>query len=328
MQIGYAFRISMRILIATADRIGDTLMCTPAISLLKKSLPNIQLDILVYTKAAASIFAHNPDIGQVSIATNRFTIRRLAKKYPLMLILNSVHRLAKRLVNLPTQVTAISSFVSNQHQTEQIIKFVQSILEKPSSDFDREYKLYPQETDKIEVQNLLTQQDINLAQDILVGCQLGCHRTARRGWKFWDLKRHQHKKVWPIGNYVELAKRITSTTPNIRFILTGSKQECYLAKKFLARFPAAIDLIGKTSILETAALMDLLQVYLTHDTGTLHIACARNTPLVTLFRTDRISHTGPYPMHPQYTILHNKTMDLITVDEVYEAICILIQKAK
>jgi ADP-heptose:LPS heptosyltransferase len=309
-----------RILISTSDRIGDTLMCTPAIFLLKRSLPNLELDILVYSKIAANIFAYNPDIGQVHIATNRFTIRRLAKKYPLMLTLDSVSRLKKRLANLPTKVIANSSSMPNQHKTEQIIKFVQSILEQPNPDFDREYKLYPQETDKIKVKNLLTEQGINPEQDILIGCQLGCHRVARRAWKFWNFKRHLHKKVWPIENYVELAKKITSSAKNIRFILTGSKQEYYLSKRFLARFPLAIDLIGKTSILETAALMDLLNVYITHDTGTMHIACARKTPLVTLFRSDRISHSGPYPLHPQYAIVHNKTMDLIRVDDVYKTI--------
>ena len=101
-------------------------------------------------------------------------------------------------------------------------------------------------------------------------------------------------------------------------MLTGSDQESKLAKRFKHKCPTAIDLTNKTSVTELAALMSLLRVYITPDTGTLHVACATEVPLIAMFsKTDPV-RTGPYPAHPSRVCLHYPDLAACSVDRVYD----------
>ncbi len=55
----------MKILIIALSGIGDALMFTPALKLLKKNLPEAQIDALVMVKGAEDIYSSNPNINQV-----------------------------------------------------------------------------------------------------------------------------------------------------------------------------------------------------------------------------------------------------------------------
>jgi len=55
----------MKILIITLSGIGDALMFTPALKLLRKSLPDAELDALVMYRGAKEIFESNPNFNKV-----------------------------------------------------------------------------------------------------------------------------------------------------------------------------------------------------------------------------------------------------------------------
>ena len=55
----------MKILIIALSGIGDALMFTPALKLLKKKLPEARIDALVMIKGAEDIYSSNPNITQL-----------------------------------------------------------------------------------------------------------------------------------------------------------------------------------------------------------------------------------------------------------------------
>lgn len=311
-----------KILLVTAKRIGDALFLTPAIKLLKQALPATQFDVLALGKTAADVFAYNPMINQIHLTKNKKTIRKIADKYSL--VINLMYEMKIYLADLSVPVISIGLPNQNQPRAEQVVNFVLTLLDNINTPqkIDRDYNLYPQTQHIQNINTLLRRFDLDPTEHILIGCQLGCHRVARRGWQFWRKKkdRHQHEKVWPIENYIELAKQLCQSNNRIRLILTGAKQEKFLARLVQKDCPEAISFIGKTELLELTALMDHLRVLITHDTGTLHIACARQRPIVTLFGPTPVAFTGPYPMQPQYTVLQKQLMADITVTEVYQAV--------
>lgn len=307
-----------KILVSTAERIGDILFCTPAIHLLKKYLPNTKIDCLVFSNIGVEVLKNNPDVHQVHVTNQGKNLPKLAHEYPV--IVNLTYEFSKYLNNLSSEVITIGLPDRNKHRAQQALEFAQSLLQCPIEKADSHYFLYPQSSDTTQVKKLLHEQNVDPEQDILIGCHLGCHRVASRSWKFWSRNRHIHKKVWPLENYIELANRLKKANARIQFIITGSASEQFLANDFLQKVPFAINMIGKTSILETSAMMDLLKVYITHDTGTLHIACARKTPLVALFGPTTVEFTGPYPLDEHHTLLREESMAKIAVDDVYAAI--------
>ncbi|MEM1244669.1 MAG: glycosyltransferase family 9 protein, partial [Pseudomonadota bacterium] len=237
--------------------------------------------------------------------------------------LNLLHEMLKRIKERPENLLTVGDFnEKKQHRAEFMLNFITDIITVDGLPIDREYAIFPQPLHAQRIDDLLKQAHVDRDQHILIGMQLGCHRTARRGWKIWQRQRHVHKKVWPIEYYTELAKKLKQHDANIRIVVTGSKQERYLAKMFLNDMPDTVDMIGKTSLLELAALMDKLNLLISHDTGTMHIACARRLPLVTMFASTATKRYffGPFPPNDKRNIiLESDTIENVTVDSVYQA---------
>ncbi|NMC49473.1 MAG: glycosyltransferase family 9 protein, partial [Desulfovibrio sp.] len=79
-------------------------------------------------------------------------------------------------------------------------------------------------------------------------------------------------------------------------VLLGSGGEKKLATRYLAqsRAPAA-DLVGDTSLSDLAAVVSLLRILVTNDTGTMHLAAGLGTPVMAFFlATAQPFDTGPY----------------------------------
>ncbi len=55
----------MKILVIALSGIGDALMFTPALKLLRKNLPNTEIDALVMYKGAQEIYSSNPNISKI-----------------------------------------------------------------------------------------------------------------------------------------------------------------------------------------------------------------------------------------------------------------------
>ena len=55
----------MKILILALSGIGDALMFTPALKLMRQSFPDAQIDALVMFKAVKDMYERNPDFNNV-----------------------------------------------------------------------------------------------------------------------------------------------------------------------------------------------------------------------------------------------------------------------
>ena len=100
-------------------------------------------------------------------------------------------------------------------------------------------------------------------------------------------------KQWDIANFVEVIEQIARRRPDTSVVLTGSSAETERAAALPTALPA-INLVGKTSILQLGALLERCEICLTCDSGPMHIAAAVGTPTVALFGpTDPVRHK-PY----------------------------------
>jgi ADP-heptose:LPS heptosyltransferase len=303
-----------RILLITTSHVGNSICCTPAIRLLKKHRPAIQLDLVAMSKRGAGVFVGNPDIETVYISTNKYRLRRLARNYDLII---AFHKdVATNYLAKVTNACVIAEPSGAQHRAETLLLFMQSLIACTIDDEDLRYVIAHQLHDDEQIKNYLT--DCNT--DYLVGLHLGCGRTLIHGWKFWYSKRDKDPRLWNLENYIELAQKLKDANPRIQIVITGSTNEKFLGKKFLKKVPDTIDLIGKTSIQSLAALMRYLRVFVTQDTGPLHVACSTDIPIVGLYGPTSPEVTGPYRLRPQHTIIKKQTISEITTDEVYKAI--------
>lgn len=90
-------------------------------------------------------------------------------------------------------------------------------------------------------------------------------------------------REWPLENFTVLARRIAGGL-NLPVVVTGTAGEAAAANEILRGFPGrSINLAGKLSIMELAALLGRASLLIAHSTGPLHVAVAVGTPVVGLF---------------------------------------------
>ena len=88
------------------------------------------------------------------------------------------------------------------------------------------------------------------------------------------------KRVWPVGNFLELSSRLRKDREVSIIILGGQKERASgeVLKKELGDI--VINLAGKTTLRQAAAVLRKCRVYAGNDSGLMHMAAAVGTPVV------------------------------------------------
>jgi ADP-heptose:LPS heptosyltransferase len=314
-----------KILLLTTNHVGNTLFCTPAIHLLKQHLPQVQFDVVVMSPRAAAALADNPDVHQVHKMSSKWRVRRLAKRYQQVIGLH-YDKFRHYFGHATDKYFSIGAPGNDQHRAEEVIQYVQQLLNIAPPNIERNYVLRYRPEHLAKIKQLLTAN--NSEKDFFVGIALGCGQIAAHGWRFWSKRRFHARRLWSFEQYIKLAQSLQQRYPNLRFVLTGSKNEKALGAVFAKKVPHTINLIGRTTLQEVAALMRCLRLFITHDTGTLHIACSSEVPVVALFGPTQLQRTGPYPSRPQHIIIRKAHMDEIELSEVLDACSQILTEEK
>jgi lipopolysaccharide heptosyltransferase II len=90
-------------------------------------------------------------------------------------------------------------------------------------------------------------------------------------------------KHWFKENWVALCKRLLEN-PSVILFFSGAERERHQVDAILSELnsPCAISLVGKTSIHTLKELIELCQLFITVDTGVMHIGNCTTTPMIVL----------------------------------------------
>jgi len=100
-------------------------------------------------------------------------------------------------------------------------------------------------------------------------------------------------KKWPAWSFATLAGQLSNV--GVRCIVLGSREDRDDGSAIAAAAPnAVLDLAGRTSLAETAALMTGCALVVANDSGPMHLAAALGVPVVALFGPTDPVRTGPY----------------------------------
>jgi heptosyltransferase-2 len=108
----------------------------------------------------------------------------------------------------------------------------------------------------------------------------------------WPMKR------WAKGNFEELTAWIAARFGHRIILLGDAGDRAEAASMARALGDAAIDLTGRTSILQAAACLKRSRALITNDSGLLHLAEAVGTPVLAIFGPT-VEEWGYYPYLPQ-----------------------------
>ena len=106
-------------------------------------------------------------------------------------------------------------------------------------------------------------------------------------------------KQWEPSKFAELARRLAHGR-GAAIVLTGTAEDRTLVDTVRAAVPSSstIDLAGQVDLLTLAAALQQLDVFVTADTGPMHLAVAVGTPVVAIFGpSDPVRYAPRDPLH-------------------------------
>jgi heptosyltransferase-1 len=107
-------------------------------------------------------------------------------------------------------------------------------------------------------------------------------------------------KHWPAERFAEVGHALKKDR-GLDIVVAGTKHDKARCSKVAQQCPGAIDLSGKTSPTDLAALIRRAEVCVTNDSASMHLAVALRRPVVSLFGPTNPVHIGPYG-HPEFVI--------------------------
>lgn len=105
---------------------------------------------------------------------------------------------------------------------------------------------------------------------------------------------HRPYKRWPARRFAEFARRL-QTERGLATVAVGTPVDADMVDAIRAEAPDVISLLGKTSILQVAALARRARGVVGNDTGPIHIASSVGAPTLVLMS----GHTDPERMMPR-----------------------------
>ena len=131
---------------------------------------------------------------------------------------------------------------------------------------------------------------------------------------------HRPEKRWPAKQYAGLANYLMGKS--IQPVLLGGSAEADVIDVIVSQCPDALNLSGKTSLEDIAALGSKARLAVGNDTGPLHLIAAVGCPVTVLFS----SASDPARARPRgshVTVLREEQLNALPLDKVVETLQLL-----
>lgn len=315
------------------NQLGDMLCAVPLLRALRQRLPEAHI-VLVASPVNYEVMLHNPFVDEVILYNKfqffrspihliRFYRKLRERQYDLVIVpstvsvsftsdamaylcgaryrigagsLNGVENVAARFFNLP--VGAEWKPEISIHQTERNLEFVRRIGIS---------------TDDLNVVIRLTDEEKRRADNFLQS-HLGKKRHAI-GIHPGAGKR---QNCWPAEHFARVADRLASEL-NALLVITAGPMDDEAVQRMVGSLTTPHLLVKGRSVREVAAIIDRLSLFVTNDTGVMHVAGATSTRVLALFGSSDPSQWAPRSPRHRFLVAHDRHISSLTEEEVHDA---------
>ena len=307
-------------MVISTTGIGDTLMGTPALRALRESFPSSEIHLLVNSKRKELVIG-NPHVDRILGYRNNPLSRALLCfktflfRYETILVFHANEDLWDILKRVQYEICYNRQNYQDRerrvfrldalprHTIQKRMALVEKIGGKKSMDFQYEYSI-PQSDAQWAIDQL-DKWGIS-SKDRIVGLQLGAADAFKR---------------WPVESFVEVARYLQSRH-GTKIFLNASSAESGLVESFLKRFgDQGIFLNPRPTLSHSAALIQRCSLFISPDTGPMHMAIGLGIPLIGLFCPTLFSDTGPLGFEKAISIVKEKPCDPCRVRDCRDNFC-------
>lgn len=296
-----------KILVVSPNWIGDAVLATPAMSLLRRYYRNAEI-WLIGPSHVTDLFQESSYVNRLlSYSYNHSSLKSLLatasilrkEGFDLSLLLPNSLRSAllvylagiplragyirdgrRFLLSVPVKLPRESKKVHMKEYYLDIVKQLIYYLDRDYSPIDHCENGYL----------FLSEQELNLAREILYRNDISADEFIvgiNPGAAYGPAKR------WDPNRFGELA-RILHHEYNSKIIIFGGKSDMETGEKISrAGGVPLLNMAGKTTIRELMALISQCKLFITNDSGPMHIAAALGVPVVAIFGSTDPKRTSP-----------------------------------
>lgn len=303
-----------RILIIRTDRIGDVILSTPVIRAMRLAYPHAFISVMV-SPYSLQIVEDNPFLDEAIVfdkgSAQKSWLSSLAfarclkrKQFDLCLVLHPtirVHLLVflagiKRRIGydrkfgfLLTDRLAHTKQQGLRHEAEYNLDFVKYLgVESPSVEM---YIPIKQESEQW-VESYCRQESLG-EKDKLVAIHPAASCPS---------------KVWPCQRFSETADALIEKYGVKIIVVAGAKDVAGVEVMLKHMKNKAVNLAGKTSVSQLASLLKRCRLFISNDSGPVHIAAGVGTPVISIFGRNQpgLSPARWAPLGKQARVLHKQ----------------------
>lgn len=303
-----------KILIIRLSSIGDIVLASPLIRVLRTSFPKAQIDFLVkreyadlvrYNQHLSSIIELDTGKGFSHLRQLRQRIK--PEKYDIIFdIQNNFRSIFLRSFSGARYLRVVNKRAIARFM---LVTFKWNVYRRIVSVAER----YLEAARELGVTNDGKGLEIFIPDETLfsVSSMMGKYRLDKSDAVLGIAPAANHNtKMWPQDRFAEVAVH-TARENNAKVFLFGGPEDVDRCEEIADRVnstlgtEAAVSFAGKISLLETAAALDFCDALLCNDTGLMHLAAARQRSIVALFGPT-VAEFGFYPYGTAATVLdHN-----------------------
>ena len=311
-----------RALLIRLGALGDTLHASSAASLLKKYHPEMEVDFLA-ARGLRDLFAMIPAISCVYTLPFRrvpfrvhpwwmSNLRRLNRHvYRLAYLMETNERFLPLLEGVKADrkigLTEKKSRTAHSSSEPNPVRYQRALWE---AGLVAKEVCYPELVVTREQEGRSEELIVSLGLDPeapLVGLHAGNSYQARRLWR--RKLRKTDLRGWPYERWEELVSAMHKENGRLQFVLFGGREDRKpndrIARRLWRDLPAIplAGAAGKTDLPLAAALLRRFSLFVSTDTGPLHMAAALRVPFVGLYGPTRFDETRPFPPEPVGAVL-------------------------
>jgi heptosyltransferase-2 len=329
---------SMKIVVHAPNWMGDSILAFPAMNTIKKNFPEAEIWVVVQDWIKDLFSIGGVAVGTIPLSKQkdfknlRDSAQRLREfHFDLGILFTNSFASAFlfTLARIPqrwgykkdgrgfllTRGIPVNLRNNHVHQSRYYLDLLSSLGLKK---FPEEFSIPVDQQEMARIEARLESQNIQIKKPLIIINPGAFYGSAKR---------------WPVEKYAELASLLQSRI-QAQIMIIGSVDEIPLAEAISSRMSERPHILtGKTSLPQLAALIRFADLFVTNDSGPMHLANSLKTPLVALFGPTDPIRTGPFqqpalvihkgaPCWPcSYRIcpFDHRCMMAISPDEVFQA---------
>jgi len=308
-----------KILIVNVNWIGDVLFSTPFIKAVREAYPDGYIACLLHPRCR-EMLEGNPRLDEIIIYDEEGTHKSLfgklklitglrKKKFDIAFILHKSFTKAliaafsgvRERIGYPTKnrsmllTKAVEEPAEGMHKVEYFLNIARAAGVEVR---DISYEFFIKDSHRGAAKEILAKNGVT-EQDLIAAICPGGN---------WDPKR------WPAENFAALSDSLINKF-GVKAVITGAGADKKISEAILKLTKnRPVDLSGKTTLKELAAIFERAKLVVANDTGSMHLAVAMKAKVIALFGPTSPGLTGPYGMGSYRVISKNEECDIPCYD--------------